>query len=247
MERNRLTTKLSRRQIILGFFFLLPCYLFVVPYLVRFSILYYCSLFSIVPNVYYNIVLNVVSTIICLLLVYYVLKDYIYQNIISFKERWLSHVIWTFSIGVILFYTLSIISNMILRFFLPDPNIMSSNQQLINQMLSSETIFMLILTVILAPVLEELLFRGIIFTSLYEKNPWLAHFVSAFLFGFLHVYSAVFSGNLTQLLYVITYGSMGLAFSIAYEKRDTICVPILLHMTNNLIAVMINIMMIRFG
>jgi len=85
-------------------------------------------------------------------------------------------------------------------------------------------------SVILAPILEELLFRGLVFRSLRDKSKWLAIFASSFLFGFLHIYSALFAGDLSQLIYLFSYGGMGFAFSYAYEKRKTICVPILMHM-----------------
>ena len=98
-------------------------------------------------------------------------------------------------------------------------------------------------SVILAPILEELLFRGLVFRSLRDRNKWLAIFASSFLFGFLHIYSALFAGDLTQLIYLLSYGGMGFAFSYAYEKKKTICVPILMHMINNLVAIVLLVFM----
>ena len=99
---------------------------------------------------------------------------------------------------------------------------------------------MFIQSVILAPVLEELLFRGLVFRSLRDKSKWLAIFASSFLFGFLHIYSALFAGDLSQLIYLLSYGGMGFAFSYAYEKRKTIC---LMHMINNLVAIILLVFM----
>ena len=96
---------------------------------------------------------------------------------------------------------------------------------------------------VLAPILEELLFRGLVFRSLRDKSKWLAIFASSFLFGFLHIYSALFAGDLSQLIYLFSYGGMGFAFSYAYEKRKTICVPILMHMINNLVAIILLVFM----
>ena len=98
-------------------------------------------------------------------------------------------------------------------------------------------------SVILAPIVEELLFRGLVFRSLTDKSKWLAIFASSFLFGFLHIYSALFAGDLSQLIYLFSYGGMGFAFSYAYEKRKTICVPILMHMINNLVAIILLVFM----
>ena len=122
-------------------------------------------------------------------------------------------------------------------------NIKKFKEELSTNILYSATIgigmiYMFIQSVILAPVLEELLFRGLIFRSLRSINRNLAFFASAFLFGFLHIYSALFAGDLTQLVYLLSYGGMGFVFTYTYEKRKTICVPMLIHMINNLVAVL---------
>ena len=133
----------------------------------------------------------------------------------------------------------SIISNTIINLILGGASNDSANQLLFESYLNKDLIFMFIQSVILAPVLEELLFRGLIFRSLRSINRNLAFFASAFLFGFLHIYSALFTGDLTQLVYLLSYGGMGFVFTYAYEKRKTICVPMLIHMINNLVAVLV--------
>ena len=124
-------------------------------------------------------------------------------------------------------------------------NIKKFKEELSTNILYSATIGigMIYVSVILAPVLEELLFRGLIFRSLRSINRNLAFFASAFLFGFLHIYSALFAGDLSQLIYLLSYGGMGFAFSYAYEKRKTVCVPILMHMINNLVAIILLVFM----
>ena len=109
--------------------------------------------------------------------------------------------------------------------------------------LNNGALLMAFQSVVLAPILEELLFRGLVFRSLRDKSKWLAIFASSFLFGFLHIYSALFAGDLSQLIYLLSYGGMGFAFSYAYEKRKTICVPILMHMINNLVAIVLLVFM----
>ena len=87
----------------------------------------------------------------------------------------------------------SIISNTIINLILGGASNDSANQLLFESYLNKDLIFMFIQSVILAPVLEELLFRGLIFRSLRSINRNLAFFASAFLFGFLHIYSALFT------------------------------------------------------
>lgn len=243
-----LTGIISKKQKLFGFFILFPCYLYFIPFIVKHGLLYSCQLFQITLNIEtLNAVYNFLCTGISLIFICFLLKDFLKENVKAFKKDMLAHIIWTFSIGIALFYSLSIISNGIVQFFIQDPDAISSNQEIINSLLEHHILLMFIQTVLFAPILEELLFRGLIFHTLYTKSKFLAHFVTAFLFGFLHVYQAVLLGDISQMIYIISYGAMGLSFSIAYEKRNTICSAILLHMTNNLIALIINILLLRFS
>lgn len=81
--------------------------------------------------------------------------------------------------------------------------------------------------VISAPVLEEILFRGIILDG-YLKNykPWQGIIVSAFLFALLH-------GNLTQGIGAF---GMGILFGWVYWKTNSIIPSMLLHFINNSVA-----------
>lgn len=81
-----------------------------------------------------------------------------------------------------------------------------------------------------APVVEELLFRGIIYKRLRDYlNPLASMLISAAVFGLFH-------GNLVQFVYAFIIGCM-LAYT--YEKLKTIAAPVLFHISANLIAVLI--------
>ena len=135
-------------------------------------------------------------------------------------------------------YAISMITNIVISSFLGHANT-SSNQLLFESLLDKGLILMIIQSVILAPIVEEVIFRGLIFRTLRDYNKYMAHFVSALCFGFIHIYSGLFAGDLTQLFYLLSYGGSGLAFSYAYEARKTIVAPIIIHMVNNLIAVIV--------
>ena len=101
---------------------------------------------------------------------------------------------------------------------------------------------MVLASVVFAPIFEELLFRGAIFSWLYEVHPLLAHILSGFIFGFVHVMNAVFSGNVGEIIQVFGYFFMGIGLSYLYEKTNNIYVPIITHALNNMIAVVAVIM-----
>lgn len=85
-----------------------------------------------------------------------------------------------------------------------------------------------IIPVFTAPILEELIFRKIIFGTLYKRmNFFLAVLISSFLFGILHL----------ELQHILIYFAMGVALAYVYVKTKRIIVPILVHMGMNALVV----------
>lgn len=94
-------------------------------------------------------------------------------------------------------------------------------------------IAMLINTIIIAPICEELLFRGIIFGLLRPKlSPFIALLVSSILFGASHF----------TLLHLIIGTLMGMVFCLVYEASGMILLPIILHSVYNLLSQLITIL-----
>ena len=81
---------------------------------------------------------------------------------------------------------------------------------------------------IAAPILEELLFRGVLFRVLrrWVAFPW-AMIISAVVFGAYH-------GNLVQFAYA---GICGVLLAYLCEKYDSIIAPIVSHMVMNMVAI----------
>ncbi|MFI3176828.1 MAG: CPBP family intramembrane glutamic endopeptidase [Eubacteriales bacterium] len=93
----------------------------------------------------------------------------------------------------------------------------------------SSTIFVQILVVgILVPIVEELLFRGLLYRRMrYYSNVTVAIVISSAIFGVYH-------GNVVQAIYA---GIMGAAMAYIYEKYRSILWPILFHMIANCTSV----------
>lgn len=82
-----------------------------------------------------------------------------------------------------------------------------------------------LLSVIIAPVLEEVLFRGLIHTRLKRCMPMLASMIiSAWIFGMMH-------GAIIWLIYASLFGFL---LAWVYEKYNSLLAPILLHFGFNL-------------
>lgn len=85
------------------------------------------------------------------------------------------------------------------------------------------------IAVIAAPVVEEILFRGIALRSVRKFAPaWASILISSVLFGVYHL-------NIVQAAYATL---MGIAAGILYEKKRNLLFPILVHFANNLITML---------
>ncbi len=79
---------------------------------------------------------------------------------------------------------------------------------------------------ILAPVLEEIVFRGLLINKLRVYGEGLCIFASGFTFALLH-------GNLSQMLYAF---ALGMLFAYIALKTGTILYTIILHMIVNMLG-----------
>ena len=105
-------------------------------------------------------------------------------------------------------------------------------------MVADDYTLMIIGTVLLVPITEELLYRGLIFASLYNRSRVLAYIVSTLAFAALHVYTYIGTYPPEQLLLcLLQYLPAGICLGWAYAKTDSIWTPVLIHMTVNTIAV----------
>lgn len=94
--------------------------------------------------------------------------------------------------------------------------------------LLQEPVSLILMTVIIAPVLEEILFRGIIMRGMLNNkvNPAVAIIISAVIFGLAHFNPWQFVGAMM----------LGLVLGLVYYKTKSLLMSIMLHAFNNLIS-----------
>lgn len=103
-----------------------------------------------------------------------------------------------------------------------------SYQELSNAFYGSTLLPEILATCILTPILEELLYRGIVYQRLREwLGVWPSVLVSALIFGGMHM-------NLVQFVYA---GCLGLLLALCVQWGGLKC-AILAHMLTNLISVL---------
>lgn len=122
-------------------------------------------------------------------------------------------------------FGLSVLSSFVLA-LIPFPEAWyASYDESMEMMLAGDPLFLAAATVLAAPIVEEVIFRGLVYTRLCRgMKRWIAAFVSALIFGLVH-------GTLLHLIYTVP---MGLLLCLFYEKYRSLWAPIVLHMSFNL-------------
>ena len=94
-----------------------------------------------------------------------------------------------------------------------------------------------LIIIFLAPFVEEVLFRGLVFGCLKEASRIAAYIVSAALFSLLHVWTfALWQWDVTYLILALQYLVPGLVFAWAFDRSGTLWTSILLHAIVNALA-----------
>lgn len=113
----------------------------------------------------------------------------------------------------------------------------NANQDAVNTMLFRSPAAAIVAACVLAPISEELLFRGLIFCGLYRKSRVGAYAVSMFSFAFIHVMMSIFSQPIGVTLTVLAlYLPHGFALAWTYERSGSIWSAIFLHASLNTLA-----------
>ena len=105
----------------------------------------------------------------------------------------------------------------------------STNEAHIRVWLESSWVSILSIAII-SPIIEELVWRQ----SIYDicRNKWVYIFSSGVLFGALHVFSSPIT-SIIDVLYLIPYCSMGIAFTYTQYKTKNIIPSITMHIIHN--------------
>lgn len=151
------------------------------------------------------------------LLITFLIKKYIKNNSLKKDYNW---KLVMSSFAIMLLY------NVLFDYILPT----TKNQNLIIGLINNKTIIMgALLFIVIGPIIEELICRGLFINMLFERNTfWMPIITSGLFFGLLHA-----SSNLIELLYYVFFGII-LAFT--YKRTGMLSLTIAIHAINNLIS-----------
>lgn len=110
------------------------------------------------------------------------------------------------------------------------PRFANINNSQVAQLVEQNLPLMCVCTVILVPITEELLYRGVIFGGLADSSKTLAYAASISVFSLIHLLGYIGSYDaLTLALAFVQYIPSGFFLCWAYQKSGSIFAPILIH------------------
>ena len=178
-----------------------------------------------------NFVYYLVNFLAVLLIFHSFLKD---SLVAAWRDLW--NLIQAVVLGFVAYWACSKLLNLVMDWIVPGFH--NVNDSAITGMAKSNYLLMVIGVVVLVPVTEEMLYRGLIFRNLWQSSRVAAYLVSMAAFAAIHVIGYIGSESVaTLVLCFIQYLPAGLCLAWTYTKADNIMAPILVHGLINAIAI----------
>ena len=150
-----------------------------------------------------------------------------------FSNFW--RTIWTVCLGLVGFYGLNELSYRVLDTVLS--GLTNLNDITISAQIHDAPRSTALIIIFLAPFVEEVLFRGLVFGNLKLKSRAVAYAVSCLLFALLHVWQfAVERQDITYFLMMVQYLVPGLVLAWAYDHSGSLWTSVGLHAAVNALA-----------
>lgn len=143
--------------------------------------------------------------------------------LLVFAGKKIFHFKWQlrYFIYLLLGYIISYMSDFLFSYFI----------SLSSKMGRQEFPYFLLIVCFIAPIAEELIYRGVLMTTFFKNSPWYGDvLLSAIIFGYIHINFA-----LTPLAFFI-YASGGLILALLYRMTKNLYYPILVHILINITA-----------
>lgn len=96
--------------------------------------------------------------------------------------------------------------------------------------------YAMFMSVVFGPIVEEVVFRGVIFARLLQKSRVLAYAASMLLFALVHVAPYMLTGEVKNGLAIMSYLPLAFFLCRAYEQKKSLYASIGVHLLQNSLA-----------
>ena len=223
----KLSAYMSRKEKWLGFLYMILS-LFFLP-----SLLHYAN--GLLADPMEDDWLNIVYFCSNFLFVCYIFRDFLKKSLKAVGEN-TGNILMTALLGFGIYWLCTFaFSCMIIVLF---PDYVNLNDQNIIGIAAGNFTLIAICSIILVPVAEDVLFRGLLFGTIHAKNYIAAYVVTTIFFAGIHIIGYVGEYSLRDLILAfVQYLPAGIVLGWAYRKSGCIYVPILIHAVINAIGI----------
>jgi len=169
---------------------------------------------------------------ICYFLINFLLTAVIFRRFLIGSLSAAGHRFWAFLQACVLGFAFYYAMLFALSFVLDwtGLSVDNPNDAAVQALAGENYRLLLVCTILLAPLTEETLTRGLLFGTIRPKSRFLAYAVSTLVFSAIHVWQyALTDGWRVVLVSAVEYLPAGIALGWTYEKSDTIWAPVLVH------------------
>ena len=174
---------------------------------------------------------NFLYLAVSFLMITAVMLRFLRQSLRVFIQRPFYALRWAF-----IPYLVYWVSYLSIRFLLATfvPTFRNINDATIFQLLQENAALTSIGVILLAPIAEELFYRGVIFGTFHPHNRLAAYALSCIAFSAVHLAGYMHQADgLTLVLCFVQYLPAGLCLAWSYDRSGTIWAPILMHIAIN--------------
>jgi len=178
--------------------------------------------------------LNTIYYVIGFAYVLIFMMPYLRENFIMKKK---APMLATVFIGYFAVRIMSVVVNVIVLVL--TSQVTNPNSEAVSEAVAMSIPTMVAVACIMGPIVEEVLFRGVLFGSIRTKNRIWAYIVSVVVFAVYHLWGSVLTtGDWSVLIFMIQYVPHGIMLAWAYERTGSLWTSIFLHMLINTVSVL---------
>lgn len=215
--------------------------------LISFILIFLMLFWSIIPNIILNIInidintlttttkyiITIINDLLFIIILFIIYNKTIKDNLYKYFNKNIKNNLKTSFSYWFTGFIIMLISNFIIAVITNGQ--LAENETTVREMLNLSPLYMTFQILIYAPLTEELIFRKSIRDIF--NNKIIYAIISGIIFGGLHVITSI--TNLTSLLYLIPYCSLGIVFGLLYAKTDNIFSTITAHTFHNFLALLV--------
>lgn len=187
-----------------------------------------------------NAIYTIVIELIIILIIINVYKDYILKSFDDFKKNKYKYFKKYLKYWFVILVGTIILNSIIM---LLNKGQIANNEETVRSLLSDMPLYTWIVSVLLAPFLEELIFR-LSLKSVF-KNKWIFIIMSGLIFGSFHIFGN--ASTWLDILYIFPYSLPGCVFAYVLWESDNIFNTIGLHFLHNGMVMSLQIFLLIFG